>query len=431
MLLKQWIRGKKGLAASVALSLVLLVAGCGGQSSAPGDGGAVDSAGGGAANTVKIGLIQPMSGNNSAYGIETQAGFEFVINKINAEGGIKSLGGAKIELVLADSASDPGKAANEARRLITQENVSLLAGTLLSNEMGSVAPIAEQYKMPTVSFWAAGSRSSYFFSLGFPYDRGYAATMVAFLDYLSKEKQLLPIKNVVLASSNYEAGQAVDKAAARRLEEAGYTVAGTVPLDQNAQDLTSAVLRMKSMNPDAVIGLVTAKDGIQLHRARFNANYLGVPFLGGTSGYSDPVLWKELGDSVAPVALTQGMFGMTPYAEKVQLEPLQELLAEAKATETSVVIGQNYVHGAQAARMIQAILEEAGSTDRDAIYQAIMRVHIPAGSPHLYLPREGGLKFGEDRMLEDVTALVIQWQADGSQEVVYPPSLATAEPRID
>ena len=70
--------------------------------------------------TIKVGVIQPMSGNLSPYSQEGQPAFEYIVKKINAEGGIKSMGGAKIQLVIADDASQPARTASEARRLISQ-----------------------------------------------------------------------------------------------------------------------------------------------------------------------------------------------------------------------------------------------------------------------------------------------------------------------
>lgn len=381
------------------------------------------------AKSVKVGVIQPMSGGLSAYGQETQAALEYVVKKINDEGGIKSLGGAKIELVLADDASDAARSADEARRLITQENVALLTGSLLSAQMGAVSPVADQYKMPTLSFWAGGTRSQHLYTMGYPYDRGYAATMVNYIDWLKKSKGV-KIQNVALVSSNYEAGQQVDKFAQPRLKDLGYNVVGQVPLDQNVQDHTPAILRVRSLKPDAVMGLVTVRDGVLLDRARYSANYHDPIFVGGTGGYSDPVLWKELGKDVAKATLTRNFFGMTGVASGVPMPSLQDFMKEFKAANLPVPMGQNVIQGAQAARVIQAVLEQAGSSDREKIGESLKAVKIPFGSPNLYLPREGGLAFGDDRMLTDSTALIIQWAEDESQQVVWPGKFAEKEPRL-
>ncbi|WP_163484695.1 ABC transporter substrate-binding protein, partial [Escherichia coli] len=82
---------------------------------------------------VRIGLIQPMSGPLSAYGQETQPVVEMIAGNINAAGGIRSLGGARLEIVLADNSGSPARAANEARRLVTQEKVAMLAGAIITH----------------------------------------------------------------------------------------------------------------------------------------------------------------------------------------------------------------------------------------------------------------------------------------------------------
>src|SRR3984885_6409677 len=129
---------------------------------------------GAAGPVIRIGVINSMSGALAAYAQEGQPAFEYIGKKINAEGGIKSKGGATIELLLADDTSQPARTAAEARRLITEEKVQLLTGTILSAQMLALTPVLDELKMPTLSVWAGGSQSDYMFSLGYPYDRGYA-----------------------------------------------------------------------------------------------------------------------------------------------------------------------------------------------------------------------------------------------------------------
>src|SRR5512140_3462008 len=66
---------------------------------------------GAAESTIRIGVVNSMSGGLAAYAQEGQPAFEYIVKKINAEGGIKSKGGAKIELVLADDTSQPARTA--------------------------------------------------------------------------------------------------------------------------------------------------------------------------------------------------------------------------------------------------------------------------------------------------------------------------------
>jgi branched-chain amino acid transport system substrate-binding protein len=57
--------------------------------------------------TVNVGVIQPLSGANAQFGINCRNGIELVADEINAAGGIKALGGAKINLVVSDATSNP------------------------------------------------------------------------------------------------------------------------------------------------------------------------------------------------------------------------------------------------------------------------------------------------------------------------------------
>jgi ABC-type branched-subunit amino acid transport system substrate-binding protein len=381
------------------------------------------------AKTVRIGMIQSMSGNLSAYAQEGQPAFEHVVKLINRNGGIKSLGGAKIEIVLADDSSQPARTAAEARRLATEENVPLIVGTILSAQMLAVTPVLDEIKTPTLSIWAGGSRSPYMYSLGFPYDRGYAQTMADFAIWL-RDKQGMKLKTVVPAYSNYEAGQQTNKFLTEKLKAAGFDIIGEAPLDTKAQDQSAAMIRIRSLKPDLVMGLVTPRDGILLHQARYNLNYHGSIFAGGTGGYSDLSLWRDLSPEIAGKVLTQNLFAMTAFSEGVKMDSLQTIVTELR-NEAGMKdqVGQGAIQAAQAARVVQRVLEKAGSTDREAILKAFGEVEIPFGDPDLYVAKAKGLRFGEDRMLTDGSALFVQWTPERKQEVVFPDAFAQAKPR--
>ncbi len=379
--------------------------------------------------TVRVGLIQPLSGNLSPYSQEGQPAFDYIINKINAEGGIKSLGGAKLEVILADDASQPPRTASEARRLITRENVSLLVGTLLTSQMLGISPVADEFKVPTLAMWAGGAKGSYVFSLGFPYDRGYAKSMAGLTDSLVKEHGI-KIKTAIIASSNFEGGHQVNKFLKEMLTEKGFTLSAEMLLDIQAQDHTASMLRIRSLKPDVVMGLLQPRDGILLQQARYNLNYHASIFI-ANSPYSDQVIWRELGPEIGKAVLARNLFGMASYSPGAKFESMKSLVEELKAkANLKSEVGQATIQAAQAARMVQAVLETAGSADREAIYKAFYKVRIPFGDANLYLARPEGLSFGEDRMPRDSTSMMVQWTEDRKHEVVWPTTYAEAKPRI-
>jgi len=86
-------------------------------------------------NTVKIGALYPMSGNSASVGAHAKAAIETAVDIINnahpelgdfplaGNAGLAGLGGAKVEVVFADSQGSPATGQNQALRLITQDKV--------------------------------------------------------------------------------------------------------------------------------------------------------------------------------------------------------------------------------------------------------------------------------------------------------------------
>lgn len=381
----------------------------------------------GAPDTIKIGLLQPMTGASSGYGAGTQAGFKYVVDRINATGGIKKLDGAKIEIVLADTASTPTQAATEARRLMGKEGVSLVAGTLLTPEMAAVSPVADQNQVPVLAFLAAGTTGDQVYSLGSPYGDGYAQVMTDFIGYLNTRGAGL--RKVVLSSSNFETGQVVDKEMTARLAKAGLGVAGTVPLNQGATDFGPAVQKIGAIRGDVVSSVVTEKDGIQLAKARAAAG-LQTLFVGSGSGYGDRAVWDAL-DQQSRNILQNRTFAMVGFAGGSQQASTKAFIDQVRHDLPGATVSQNFVIGAQAARVVQRALEQAGSTEPSEVYRAIARVDIPASDPDLYLARQKGITFSPGGgFARNIQNLVVQWNADGTQDVVWPEHFAVRPPRL-
>jgi branched-chain amino acid transport system substrate-binding protein len=238
-----------------------------------------------------------------------------------------------------------------------------------------------------------------------------------------------PIKTAVMAYSNYEAGQQSNKFLVEKLKASGIQIIGEAALDIRAQDQTAAMVRIRSLKPDVVVGLVTPRDGILLHQARYNLNYHGSIFCGGTGGYSDLSLWKDLGPEIGKAVLTKNLFGMTGFSAGAKIESMQKIVTELRDVAKLDKIGQGAVQYAQAARVLQQVLENAKSLQSDALLEALKNVNIPAGDPNLYIAKPKGLQFAEDRLLKDGSAMFIQWTPEQDQQVVFPKEFAQVPPR--
>ena len=97
---------------------------------------------------IKIGVISELTGPISAFGKRAFNGIELATSEINASGGIN---GRKINLIVEDDQSIPQKAATSAKKLIEINKVSVIVGMVGSGLGMSVAPIANESKIPLIA----------------------------------------------------------------------------------------------------------------------------------------------------------------------------------------------------------------------------------------------------------------------------------------
>src|SRR5215467_11775854 len=97
---------------------------------------------------INIGVVVPLSGANAQFGVSSRNGIELVADEINAAGGIKALSGAKINLVVSDSTSNPTTALTIARRLITQNEVTAILGAFASSLTLAISEVTAQADIP-------------------------------------------------------------------------------------------------------------------------------------------------------------------------------------------------------------------------------------------------------------------------------------------
>jgi branched-chain amino acid transport system substrate-binding protein len=101
---------------------------------------------------VNIGVIEPLSGANAQFGINSLNGIEFVADEVNAVGG--ALGGAKINLVVSDATSNLTRASTAAQRLISENELTAMIGAFASSLTLAVSEVTARADIPmlTASF---------------------------------------------------------------------------------------------------------------------------------------------------------------------------------------------------------------------------------------------------------------------------------------
>src|ERR1700754_1831020 len=113
-----------------------------------------------AEDKVKIGVVFPLTGNAASPGLHGKAGLEVaadIINNAHPElgnfplaknAGLAGLGGAKVEVIIADNQGNPATGQNQALRLITEDKVAAVFGSYQSGVTLTTSAIAEKYGVP-------------------------------------------------------------------------------------------------------------------------------------------------------------------------------------------------------------------------------------------------------------------------------------------
>ena len=385
---------------------------------------------------VKIGFVFPFTGRLASYGESAGPGVDLAMKIINESGGIKSLGGAPIEVFRGDDQGDAKLASSEIERLVTREKISGLIGVFSSTEAVSIGTLADQYEIPFLSpSWTTAKA----FTIGSTYSRtfnltgeSFATGGVSMLKYLNEEKGM-NAKKVGLIYDGSEYGRGVIDIIKENLKGTEYTVVEDLPYTTPVTDFVPQVLRLRNSGAEVLMSAQYFQETVLLLRAMDSLDYR-VPFVGCASGFSDTRLPGSLGSAIAERTLGAPVFGPVAVSDLVHYKPLQTFLDRARAeghTFGSDGLDVNwFVLGAQALFIYKAALEAAASRDGKDINDTILSTQIPRGSDELVVPfYDPGLSWEETGRPLNQVVPYIQWQ-DTEMKIVYPPDIAAAEVKL-
>jgi branched-chain amino acid transport system substrate-binding protein len=209
----------------------------------------------GEAPAIKLGLIHPVTGPLAAAGLRCRTGGQMAIEDINAAGGIKSMGGAKIEALLGDAQARP----EIATQLVDQMAEAGAAGFTgcYASALGLAATqAAAKYNIPfsidsgiADAITTRGLKNTYRF---FPNNTTSTNDAMTALDTLNKAAGS-PAKTAVIVHENSEFGTGSAKLQAAALPKIGIEVKELIAHATPTRDFTNIVLRIKEAKPDIVV----------------------------------------------------------------------------------------------------------------------------------------------------------------------------------
>src|SRR5215475_6017109 len=216
--------------------------------------------------TIKIGMVEPLTGPMADVGQDSRLGAQIAVEAVNNAGGIKSLGGARLELLVADSQTKVDAARAEAERLINS-GAQLLTGAFHSAHVATIAPLAQQRRIPYIIDITAADQPTanvaksvregqqkvqYVYRI-FPGSMTFGRNAVRYMTEIFHEAGVAP-KRIVLMYTNDLFGKTATEGflAAHKAAAPGFEIVDVIPYPETAVDLSTEVSRAKAAKPDVL-----------------------------------------------------------------------------------------------------------------------------------------------------------------------------------
>jgi branched-chain amino acid transport system substrate-binding protein len=371
-----------------------------------------------AAEDVKIALVAPLSGRWARQGQLKKMGAEMAIDEINAQGGIKALGGAKIVLREADAGDSVEKAVSAAQRVLTREKISAGIGSWLSSFTLGVTEVAERLQVPWLTLSYADSITERGFKYTFqtsPVSSAQAEQALDLVVDLAK-KSGQAIKKAAVVGDNTAATVFFFKPLREKLLKAkGIELVVDEVWTPPLADATSIVQKLRTTQPDIIFyGATNFPDSIQvLQKVKefsVKSHIQGVGAWLVTPEYVQTV-GKELLDNIQTVVAAHPLKGQDELVKK-----FMQRTGEPFMTQDPLC---TYAH----VWLIKEAIEQAKSADPKAIRDALAKIDLSTG-PAASTLYPGRIRFDERGRRIGAAPIIVQWQ-NGEPFTVVPQNLAT------
>lgn len=345
-------------------------------------------------NVVKIGVLLPFSGGSAATGELQMRGIQMYVDRVNARGGIQSLGGAKIELIKGDTTGSPEVGVTEMERIIAENpDMAAIVGPYQSGVGAATVPIAEKNAVPymlvncttdsvlgdpNIKYSFRANLSNIYLAYGF----------VDLINALNaREADSCKKIAVLYESSDWGVG------IYENLEDivapmSGAEIIMSESFDTGMADFSAMINKLKASDADVVFSLMYLSDAILFTNQMYEYD-CNVPIIAQGGGFvvSDFIpSVGDLGNYILSACAWLADMVSSKSDEAKQLEADYEAQYGTEMTEYEV-------NGWLGMAVVVDALERAASTDREAVAQAMRETNITADSEALMFHDYSGVTF--------------------------------------
>lgn len=373
------------------------------------------------AKEIKVAVIAPISGPWARPGQLIQMGAQMAVDEINAGGGIRSQGGAKLKLIIADAGDSAEKAKNAAQRLIAQEP-DLVGGTgaWLSSFTLAVTEVTERAQIP----WLTLSYADNITDRGFKYV--FQTSPIASSQSMGSIPVLMEIAKSATGKAPATVGIIGDNTASpvfflKPLREGGLAKMGfKITMDETytppLSDATPLIQKVRNNRPDMLLFVSTTVSDLKLGLEKMNEFRLGkgaVPVIANGAHMGAPEVLKNV-----PGELLEGViFSVANW----NLKGHEAINENFKKRTNEPWITQDAITAYGDIWILKEALERAKVADKVKVAEEIRKMDMKDGPAGIAFP--GGVKFDEKGRRMNAPLVMVQWQK-GVPVTISPPDRA-------
>ena len=393
---------------------------------------------------VKIGVIYPLSGSVAHAGKMSKDAVTLCVDYVNNKWpnlpipigkweGIPGLNGAKIKLIFADHRGEPDRGADLAKKLIIDEKVIGITGCYHSSVTKTVSTVCEKLKIPMINPESTSpvltKRGYEWFFRATPHDRIFVRDFFEFLELLTQGKvpgvRAVPkeeIDEIGMCTENTEWGAGTRDVIKEFAKKYGYKIVSDVSYPHESPDLTAEVRRLLAPKPETLMFASYISDAILLTKTMKEFKAKANIFWSQDVGFYQPKYMETFGSA------TQGILNRTVFSKKLfAVKPVAKYINKEFKKRSGVDFMGTSARAFTGMQAWAYVLNEAGSTDPEAIRRTANRIEIPGKD--LIVPWKG-IKFedvgGETNQNTWSSGLIVQYQAQ-EPEIIFPVDVATAK----
>lgn len=336
---------------------------------------ALTASGAYAQETIKIGLVQPLTGSVAYNGKTDVNGAMLAVDMRNAAGGVL---GKKIDLIVEDGQCRPAESVNAAEKLIQRDKVVTLVGAFCSSATLAVMPVAANYKIPLVTGVSSSASltekgNKYFF-------RATETDALLAKSFARVVFDTLKLRKVAYIGVNDDWGRGGVDEFEKQMTGLGATTVMKEYFEHGTTDFYTLLTKLKASGADGAFVAAETQDGsiFVKQKAEF-----GLPVkVFGVGSWATADFIKLTGDA------SEGLYAAVPYASTMTT-PKNKAFVDAYVQRYKEAPGKYSAAGFNSLNIVMEAIQRAGSTDSEKIRESLTRTEYEGPNGHFKFDAKG------------------------------------------